>query len=228
MSMRDKCIFSLFLFLPILFSFYFHSKILPATSNATTTYQVVIDVGHGGEDPGKVGINNALEKDVNLAIAQYLAQNLKTAGYSVLLTRETDVSLADTDASNQKLSDLQNRVSLFASAAPLAVVSIHQNSYPSESVHGTQVFYSPSKESKELASCIQNQCIRLLDPENHRTIKENRDYYLFQHTTCPIVIVECGFLSNHREANLLINEDYQQKTAWAIYMGTVQFLKTLE
>ena len=228
MTMREKYLLAFLILIPIFSSFYFHTNVLPTMGTVREPCQVVIDVGHGGEDPGKVGINHALEKDVNLAIAHFLAKNLSAAGYSVQMTRETDVSLADTDAANQKLSDLQNRVSFFASAAPLAVISIHQNSYPAESVHGTQVFYSPSEESKQLAHCIQTHCIRLLDPENHRTIKENRDYYLFQHTTCPIVIVECGFLSNHKEASLLVNEDYQQKTAWAIYMGTVQFLKTLE
>lgn len=226
--MKKKYILFLLIAAAALYSFYFHTAVLDTMGLASSPYQVVIDVGHGGSDPGKVGINNALEKDINLAIAKYLASNLKAAGYTVLLTREEDVSLADPDASNQKLSDLKNRVALIESSAPMAVVSIHQNSYPSESVYGTQVFHSSQTESKLLASCIQEQCIRLLDPENHRQIKENHDYYLFQHTNCPIVIVECGFLSNHREANLLITDEYQQKTAWAIYMGTVQYLKSLE
>lgn len=226
--MKEKYLLLLLILVPVFCSYYFHSNILDAMNTAATTSQVVIDVGHGGNDPGKVGINNALEKDINLAIGKYLAGYLTTAGYSVVLTREADTSLASPDASNQKLSDFKNRVSFIQKSAPMAVVSIHQNSYPDESVKGTQVFYSSQKESKILASCIQEQCRRILNPENHREIKENNEYYLFRHTTCPIVIVECGFLSNHMEANLLITEEYQQKTAWAIYMGTAQYLKTLE
>lgn len=201
---------------------------LPVWNSRILPSQVVIDIGHGGADPGKVGINSSLEKDINLAIGLYLKEYLSAAGYSVTLTRETDVSLADTDASNQKLSDFQNRTRLINDLAPSAVISIHQNSYPQETVQGTQVFHSGSTESEYLASCIQEQCRRILEPENHRQIKKNTDYYLFRHVSCPIVIVECGFLSNYKEANLLITEAYQQKSAWAIYMGTVQFLKSLE
>lgn len=226
--MKEKYLLLLLILLSIFSSYYFHSTVLEAMNPAPAPSQIIIDVGHGGSDPGKVGINNALEKDINLAIGKYLADYLDTAGYSVLMTRATDVSLADPGAANQKLSDFKNRTALIEDAAPMAVVSIHQNSYPSESVKGTQVFHSAQTESKLLASCIQEQCRRLLDPENQRQIKENSDYYLFRHITCPIVIVECGFLSNHMEANLLITEEYQKKTAWAIYMGTVQYLKTLE
>ena len=162
------------------------------------------------------------------AIGKYLASYLEAAGYTVQMTRKTDTSLADTGVANEKLSDFKNRTAMITQAAPMAVISIHQNSYPAESVKGTQVFHSSLTESKLLASCIQEQCRRLLDPDNHRQIKENNDYYLFRHISCPIVIVECGFLSNYMEANLLITEDYQKKTAWAIYMGTVQFLKMFE
>ncbi len=190
--------------------------------------QIVIDIGHGGIDPGKVGINNALEKDINLAIGLYVNEYLTASGYQVLLTRETDISLADPDASNQKLSDLKNRIAKINQAGPCAVVSIHQNSYPREDIRGAQVFHSSSPESEYLASCVQSQLKRVLDPDNTRTIKDNSDYYLFRHTTCPIIIVECGFLSNYEEAGLLITENYQQKVAWAIHMGIVQFLKSME
>ena len=190
--------------------------------------QIVIDIGHGGNDPGKVGINNALEKDINLAIGLYLEEYLTTSGYQVTLTRETDTSLADPDASNQKLSDLKNRVALMNRLGPSAVISIHQNSYPDKNVHGAQVFYGSSKESEGFATYVQSQLKRILNPNNKRTIKENPDYYLFRHTTCPIIIAECGFLSNYEEANLLITESYQRQIAWAIHMGTIQFLKSIE
>ena len=200
---------------------------LPVLGQPHIPSDIVIDIGHGGNDPGKVGINSGLEKDINLAVGLCLKEYLSAAGYRVTLTRETDVSLADTDASNQKLSDFHNRTRFINDQAPSAVISIHQNSYPQETVKGTQVFHSGSTESAYLASCIQEQCRRILDPDNHRQIKKNTDYYLFRHVTSPIVIVECGFLSNYKEANLLITEDYQQKIAWAISMGTIQFLQSV-
>lgn len=207
---------------------HFSGQSLPSWTSSSVPVQVVIDIGHGGNDPGKVAVNQAFEKEINLAIGLYLKEYLTAAGYRVSLTRETDSSLADPDASNQKLSDFKNRTALIQESGPLAVISIHQNSYPQESVHGFQVFHSASEESQSLASCIQQQMKRTLDPANDRPLKQNTDYYLFRHITCPIVIVECGFLSNYREANLLITEDYQRKTAWAIHMGTIQFLKMLE
>lgn len=215
------------LFFLFVFS-HFQRNFLQVLNPSPLPSQVIIDIGHGGNDPGKVGVNQALEKDINLAIGLYLKEYLTASGYSVSLTREEDVSLANPNAANQKMSDLKNRAAFINQIGPSAVISIHQNSYPSDSVKGTQVFYSESKESELLASFIQEQCRRVLNPNNHRTIKENTDYYLFRHTTCPIVIVECGFLSNYEEAGLLITEDYQRKAAWAIHMGIIQFLKTLE
>ena len=216
------------LFLIAVLSIYRMEKKTTVLAPANAQPHIVIDAGHGGSDPGKVGINQALEKDINLAIALYLKQYFQSYGCYVALTRETDTSLAAPSASNQKLSDFKERAKFIEQSAPAVVISIHQNSYPDESVHGCQVFYPPDKESNLLASSIQNHCQRVLDPENHRQEKENNSYYLFRHTDCPVVIVECGFLSNHKEANLLITTEYQQKTAWSIFMGTIQFLKKID
>lgn len=229
MNHKKYLLFCMFLFCTIIL---FHRQI-PFLSvlnqNNISPTQVVIDVGHGGNDPGKVGINSAKEKDINLKIAQYLFRILTVSGYTVTMTRTQDVSLSLPGASNQKISDLNQRKEIMKQASPMAIVSIHQNSFPSESQHGSQVFYpASSEESKKLASCIQEQCKRILDSENKRQIKANTDYYLFRDNPYPTVIVECGFLSNYREANLLITDEYQEKTAWAIYMGIKQYLKTLE
>lgn len=189
--------------------------------------QVVVDIGHGGSDPGKVGINGVLEKDVNLAIGTYLTEYLSAAGYSVTMTRATDMSLADADARNQKLSDFKNRAALIENTAPSAVISIHQNSYSDSQIQGTQVFCPNTPVSIQLASSIQEQCRRILNPDNKRQVKTSLDYYLFRQVTCPIAVVECGFLSNYEEASLLVTEEYQRQTAWAIYMGTAAFLNSL-
>ena len=193
--------------------------------NITTI--VVIDAGHGGIDPGKVGVNDALEKEINLNIAMHLKDLLEQNDITVVMTREEDKDLASENASNRKNEDLRARVQLIANTAPIAVVSIHQNSYPEEDVDGAQVFYySGSEEGKLLGTIIQEQLKKEIDDENHRVAKANKDYYLLKRSSSPAVIVECGFLSNYKEAELLITEEYQEKLAFAIHLGILQYIKT--
>lgn len=109
---------------------------------------------------------------------------------------------------------------------PVLTVSIHQNSYPEEYVHGAQVFYyTGSMGGETLASGIQDQLVRGLDPENHRKVKANDSYYLLKKTKGTIVIVECGFLSNQAEAEKLCDEEYQDRIAWLIHKGILRYLK---
>lgn len=186
---------------------------------------VVIDAGHGGDDPGKIGINDALEKDINLKIAFLVRDYLEQNDVKVIMTRETDAGLYDAGASNKKVQDMKRRLAIIEEAQPRVTVSIHQNSYPEEYVHGAQVFYyNTSREGQKLAERIQAQFIKSVDPENNRKIKANDSYYLLKKTATPIVIVECGFLSNREEADKLCQEEYQEKTAWAICMGILRYL----
>lgn len=186
---------------------------------------VVIDAGHGGADPGKVGVDGSLEKDINLQIAKKLAQFLKAADVDVVLTRETDVGLYDENISNKKVQDMKNRVALIEERKPALTVSIHQNSYHEEYVHGAQVFYfAGSEESKELAERIQRALAREIDPDNARQAKANDSYYLLKKTSTPIVIVECGFLSNYEEAQKLSQAHYQERTAWAVHLAVLEYL----
>lgn len=141
------------------------------------------------------------------------------------MTRESDEGLNDADADNKKVQDMKRRIALIDKTAPVVTVSIHQNSYPEEYVHGAQVFYyAGSKEGQALALSIQNQMVKRLDPENKRQIKDNDSYYLLKKTGIPIVIVECGFLSNSAEAEKLCTEEYQKEVAWAIHMGVLRYL----
>lgn len=186
---------------------------------------VVIDAGHGGSDPGKVGINGALEKDLNLQIANLVKQFLEANDIQVVMTREGDGGLYDENASNKKVQDMKQRIALIDKAAPVVTVSIHQNSYPEEYVHGAQVFfYTGSTEGEKLAQIIQQRLVATVDPENKRQVKANDSYYLLKKTGTPIVIVECGFLSNQAEAEKLCTELYQEKVAWAIHIGILQYL----
>lgn len=186
---------------------------------------VVIDAGHGGIDPGKVGINGELEKELNLEIAQKLKMFLEASDVKVVMTRTTDNGLYDENASNKKVQDMKQRIQIIEENQPDVAVSIHQNSYEGESVKGAQVFYyGGSVQGKRAAELIQNRLITGLDPENHRAAKANDSYYLLKKTGRPLVIVECGFLSNPEEAGKLSDDYYQEKLAWHIHMALMQYL----
>lgn len=180
---------------------------------------VVLDPGHGGRDPGKVGAQGEQEKDINLAISLKVKERLEKDGMEVVMTREKDVMLADEDASNKKLEDLNNRISIINERQPAVAVSIHQNSYSDASVKGAQVFYfTHSDKGKQAAEAMQKELLEF-DQENTRKIKANDTYYLLKKTEVPTVIVECGFLSCPEEAALLTDEAYQKKLAEAIAKG---------
>lgn len=188
---------------------------------------VVIDAGHGGADPGKVGVDGSLEKDINLQIARKLQTFLAMEDVDVVLTRESDAGLYDENASNKKVQDMKNRVAIIEEKKPALTVSIHQNSYHEEYVHGAQAFYyAGSEKSKELAERIQQVMALELDKDNTRQAKANDSYYLLKKTSSPIVIVECGFLSNYEEAQKLSSDIYQEKVAWAIQLAILQYLNS--
>ncbi|MCI9123864.1 MAG: N-acetylmuramoyl-L-alanine amidase CwlD [Eubacterium sp.] len=187
---------------------------------------IMIDVGHGGLDSGKVGVNGELEKDINLQIALKLKKTLEEKNKTVVMTREDDKGLYDENSSNKKVQDLQRRCDLINETKPLVTISIHQNSYTSPQIKGAQVFYyTTSTESQELAQVIQDTLIQEVDPENHRQAKANNTYYLLKRTSSPIVIVECGFLSNPDECEKLSDEKYQQKMADAICKGIFSYME---
>lgn len=187
---------------------------------------IVVDAGHGGSDPGKVGINDALEKDINLALALKLKELLEQKKISVVLTRDSDAGLYSESASNKKVDDMQKRCKIITETNPVFTISLHQNSYTSPEVKGAQVFYyGQSKSGKELAEILQESLISRVDKANHRIAKANESYYLLKKTPTPTVIVECGFLSNPTEADLLLDDSYQNKLVRAIYMGIVSYLE---
>jgi len=187
---------------------------------------VVIDAGHGGVDPGKVGVNGSLEKDLNLAIALKLKECLESNGINVVMTRETDAGLYEDGASNKKQSDMRKRCEIIDAAEPALTISIHQNSYSSGSVCGPQVFYyTHSEEGKEVAGFVQDAMNEQLEIERGRDIKSNDSYYLLKRTKSSIIIVECGFLSNQTEADKIVTEEYQKKVAMAICSGVIKALK---
>ena len=201
--------------------------LLPIYTGEYIPYLRKQQLAHGGSDPGKVGVNDALEKDINLSLALKLRDLLEQKKISVVLTRDSDAGLYPADATNKKASDMQKRCEIISDANPVFTVSLHQNSYPSPEVKGAQVFYyGQSTQGKLLAETLQESLVSRVDPENKRVAKANESYYLLKKTPTPTVIVECGFLSNPDEAALLLDDDYQNKLARAIYMGILKYLET--
>ena len=178
---------------------------------------VVIDPGHGGSDPGKVGVNGAKEKDVNLAIAKELAEILLENGFQVVLTRTEDGVLSSGEKFS-KVGDLNARCKTindtYATNQDCVLISIHQNSFTQESVHGAQCFYyQRSEQSRQLAEVVQKYLNENINTEKAKSAKPNDSYYMLINSKCPGVIIECGFLSNYEEEVKLTDANYQKEMA---------------
>ncbi len=196
-----------------------------------STPVVIIDAGHGGFDGGASSSDGTVEKDINLKIALYVDEYLQLMGYKTILTRESDISLEDdglTTIRAKKTSDIHNRFGLMEDFDNSVFISIHQNYYPQEKYSGMQVFYSPhnATQSTLLAESIQETTVDFLQPHNTRQIKPcTTSVYLIYNAIRPAVLVECGFLSNYEEANLLKTDDYQRKIAFSIATGIINYIK---
>lgn len=191
-------------------------------------YIVCVDPGHGGTDPGKVGINGQLEKDINLAIAKKLKTYLEASDVTVVLTRDKDMGLYSSGDAHKKMADMRKRCQLIEEVKPDLVISIHQNSYHEEAIRGGQVFYyKTSVRGKKLAQILQERFDYVLGDANKRQAKANDNYYLLLHVKEPIVIAECGFLSNREEAEKLETKEYQDRLAWTLHMGIMEYLNEI-
>ncbi|MBQ3561613.1 MAG: N-acetylmuramoyl-L-alanine amidase [Oscillospiraceae bacterium] len=193
---------------------------------------IILDAGHGGEDGGAIGAGGIVEKDINLSITLKTAKFLRFFGYNVKLTRKTDIMTCDEGLDTQrerKISDIKNRLAMLNDSQCLCFISIHQNIFGGDA-RGAQVFYSKNEpESKKLAETLQYGISSLLQPENKRVIKEaTKDIYLLHHAENPAVLVECGFISNSKEAALLSEDGYQNKMAFAIAFSSVKHLTEKE
>ena len=187
-------------------------------------YIVCVDPGHGGTDPGKVGINGQLEKDINLAIAKKLKTYLEASDVTVVLTRDKDMGLYSSGDAHKKMADMRKRCQLIEEVKPDLVISIHQNSYHEEAIRGGQVFYyKTSVRGKKLAQILQGRFDYVLGDANKRQAKANDNYYLLLHVKEPIIIAECGFLSNWEEAEKLETKEYQDRLAWTLPMGILEY-----
>ncbi len=189
---------------------------------------IVIDAGHGGADPGAVSVNGiAVEKELNLAIAQKLQGYLQEAGYTVVMTRTADEDLAGEADGSRKQTDMKERIRVMKEAEGDLMISIHQNSFPEGKYWGPQVFFQKhSEKAAALALLVQSEMNAFTAPENTRQAKSNDSYYILKNAPLAAVLVECGFLSNEGESQRLTDENYQKKVAWGIYSGIEKYLQS--
>lgn len=192
---------------------------------------IIVDAGHGGFDGGAVkgSIN---EKDINLQFALSLETMLKAYGFNVIMTRTTDSGTEDKALGTirlKKVSDIKNRLSLIENTDIECFISLHQNMFSVEKYSGSQVFYSANHQNGEVyANAIQESIKSLLQPDNNRKTKAvGKNIYLMYHTTKPAVLVECGFMSNYNELNLLLQSDYQNKLNFCILNGVLMGRKSI-
>ena len=174
-------------------------------------YVVYLDPGHGGSDPGSSG-NGIVEKDLNLKLALGVRDRLQNLGVKVIMSRDTDKFVA--------LQDISGGAN---AANPDVFVSIHQNSFTTAAPYGIETYYNKEMD-KAVANSLQNNLIKNTNAYN-RGVKFG-DLHVVRETYMPASLVECGFLSNPDEANLLKSESYQNKIMDAIANGTYEYLKT--
>lgn len=200
-------------------------KIMPITGKT-----IILDAGHGGIDPGSMTDDQSTkEKNVNLKITKKVKELVEASGATVILTRNDDTSLYTEEEGKtirQKYNEnLRNRKKIIKESSADMFISIHLNKFPQSSkYYGAQTFYPYGKEDdKQLATYIQSELKRVVDNTNNREIKPSNDIYLIKDNEIPSTLIECGFLSNEKEAKLLNDEEYQNQIAWAIYVGIQKY-----
>ncbi len=189
---------------------------------------IIIDAGHGGEDGGAIGVDGSLEKDLNLSIAFELAELFRADGYTVRLTRDTDILLYDRSSDfhgHKKEQDMKARLDICSEYENAIFISIHMNSFPQSKYKGLQVYYSPTASSSLLAESIQSAVIKNLQPENNRKIKpSDGNIYLLDKNIHPSVLIECGFLSNADDCASLSDKNYRSRLCLTVFFAVENYI----
>ncbi len=211
------------------------SETKSAIADAESQVQVIIDAGHGGEDGG-ASHGELIEKDLNLEVALCLSDIYALFGYNSSLTRADDRLLYDhfndleDYTGRKKTYDLRNRLRIAEESGASLFIGIHMNKFSIEKYNGLQTYYSPNTEgSNKVATLIQSYARKYLMPENDRSIKSATDaIYILNRIKIPAVLVECGFLSNPYERELLSTKEYRRKLAAVIFASSAEYLVSSE
>ena len=207
-------------------------KLEDAEFTATTPVSnkvVIVDAGHGIPDEGAEGNDGTTEAQINLKIALKLQQLLEQSGCTVILTRSNENGIYELDAKTireKKISDIHKRVEIGNNSSADIFVSIHLNKIPQSQYNGWQCFFQANNEkSKTLAKCLQNNLNIAIQKENKRVAMKLENVYIVEHVKIPLSIVECGFLSNPEEEQKLLQDVYQDRLAWGIYNGILNYFQ---
>lgn len=211
-------------------------QVVPTVTDpvAKETWTLTLDAGHGGEDGGASTASGEKESNINLAIVLKTKALMAFLGVEPQLTRDTDISIHSDGAETirqKKVSDLKNRVAMVESISNAILISVHQNHFTDSRYSGFQVFYNNGDANQQWGENTQAVLQQVLNPGNDRKAKPIPDgIYLFDHISCPAILVECGFLSNAEEAALLSTDVYQRKIAIALagaYFNELQMISTM-
>lgn len=203
------------------------NDVVTTSSLPVTNKVIVLDAGHGQPDSGASSNNGITEEAINLKITQKVQSLLEQSGSTVILTRsdENGIYNADSDSlRNKKVSDIKNRVKIGNSSSADIFVSIHLNKIEQSQYYGWQTFFKQgNEESQKLAQNIQNSLNNSIQKENKREPLKITGKYIIDHVEIPTTIVECGFLSNPEEEKSLQDDNYQNRLAWGIYTGIMDY-----
>lgn len=205
-------------------AFFNPEKSVETISIPASEHTIILDAGHGLPDGGAIASDGTNEENINLAITLKLQKFLEASGSTVILTRSDENGIYDAETKNKKKSDLTNRIKLVNESNGEIFISIHLNKIDIASCSGWQTFYQKNNEnSKKLAGLIQENLNKSIEKNNKREILPLSGKYIMDNVSIPTVTVECGFLSNFEELNLLKDEQYQENLAWGIYEGIVDY-----
>lgn len=206
--------------------FFIPENTVETVSDANKTVTVVLDAGHGGNDPG-ANVGGVCEKDLNLQMVMKIKEFLELYNFEVVLTRNDDSLLADAESKNKKRDDLLNRVKLVKKYSDPIFVSIHMNKFPESRYCGLQVFYSVNaRYSEALALSVQGNNKRFLEQDNNRNVKKaDSSIYVLDRIMSPAILIECGFLSNDGDRTKLTDDEYQNKLAFVIANSIVEYYR---
>lgn len=203
------------------------AEIVSTVSLPVSNKVIVLDAGHGIPDEGAQSSNGTTEAQTNLKITLKVQRLLEQSGATVILTRSDENAIYDLDKSTlkqKKISDIHNRVKIGNESSADIFVSIHLNKIPQEQYWGWQCFFKKNDEkSQKLANSIQSSLNQSIKKENKRVAMKLENVYIIKHVEIPISIVECGFLSNKEEESLLLDDEYQNRLAWGIYNGIMNY-----
>lgn len=213
--------------LVVAFRFFIGNNKKVETMSHNFSNVIVVDAGHGLPDGGAC-VEDVYESNINLAIAKKLQIALEDKGYEVIMTRNDENNIADSENNSSiskiKQSDLSNRVKIINESGADFCVSIHLNKFQNSKYWGWQTFYNKdSEEGKALAQSIQDNIKKVVGRDNNRTPLKIEGIKIVDKTNIPVVIVECGFLSNPEECALLQNDEYQSKLVDGIVRGIEEF-----